>query len=555
MRTQLRRLVPLVFAVFAALPCAQARANGEQDALRALLAEGPPSVAGERAARDASELRAFYAARGNRLAWREADRWSKQAAAAVSLLAAAADEGLDPARYAMPPLEPFHGRSGPPGPLGPRQIAATDARLTAAMLRYIHDIRTGQADPAQRDPELAVAAPTVDAAAWLAMGLEAPDFDAWLASLAPDWPAYRGLRDALPTFRRRAADGDWPLLPRGLNLEPGANDARVSIVRRQLARLGDLNAGDLDAGNLAGGESADTVYDPLLETAVLRFQRRHGLAGDGVVGEKTRAALNVAPRARADQIIVNMERLRWQPPLSEPRHLVVNVPAFDVVAVEDGKAFLHMPVIVGRPDRRTPMFDDRITAVTFLPSWTVPRKIARKDILPKVQRDPAFLERQRIKVFEDWGANACEVDPRTIDWTSISPQGLTHRFTQEPGPLNALGRIRFTLGNAFDIYLHDTPNKALFLKDRRAFSSGCIRVADAAALAEFALKGNLYWSRERIEQAMNGESTFVVDLAEPLAIQVTYRTAYIGSDGTMQFRNDIYGRDRALSRILGFGES
>ena len=210
-----------------------------------------------------------------------------------------------------------------------------------------------------------------------------------------------------------------------------------------------------------------------------------------------------------------------------------------------------MPVLAGRPSSLTLMFYDRMTEVTFLPSWTAPVKIARRDILPKVKEDPEYLERNRIKVFSDWSANACEVDPRSIDWASVRPETLVQKFKQEPGPQNALGTIRFTLENDFDIFLHDTPHKELFAKPVRGFSSGCIRVADAAALAEFVLKENVNWPRDKIEEAMAGDHTFVVNLTRPVAVQVAYRTAFVEDDGTIEFRGDTYGRDRHLGRVLG----
>jgi murein L,D-transpeptidase YcbB/YkuD len=539
----LRRFLTLVVLCLAALgfPAAAAAADATEAALRALLAAGEPRNIGAAGADLQRALAAFYAARGGEPAWRASERWSPHAAAALRALSAAAEEGLDPARYLAPELNRLDALRTPD------EVARGDLLLSAAMLAYVWDVRTGRVEPQRRGAGVHVPPVRIDPAEALRAGLAAGDFAAWLASLPPQQPAYARLRDALARYRGLAAMGDWPRFPDGPSLKPGAEESRVPILRRELARLGDLATAQQDA--------AARVYDPVLETAVRRFQRRHGLADDGVVGPRTRAALDVSPAQRLGQIIVNMERLRWMPPPDERRYLVVNVPAFDLTVFEDGKPLLRMPVIVGRRQRPTPMFYDRMTEVTFLPSWTAPVKIARQDILPKVKADPEYLERNRIKVFQDWSANACEVDPRSIDWASIRPENLVQKFRQEPGPQNALGTIRFTLENDFDVYLHDTPHKELFAKPVRSFSSGCIRVADATALAEFVLKENLYWPRDKIEEAMAGDHTFVVHLVRPVAVQVAYWTAFVEDDGTMEFRDDIYGRDRDLARLLGLREA
>jgi murein L,D-transpeptidase YcbB/YkuD len=538
MDLQLRRF--LAFAVFCLAVLggpAIAKADGIETALGTLLAAGEPRDLGVADADLRRALAAFYAARGDEPAWRASENWSPHAAAAVRTLAAAGEQGLDPARFLAPELKRLDSLRTP------AEVARGDLLLSAGMLAYVRDVRAGQVPPSERGVGVHVPPVKIDPAAVLRAGLAARDFAAWLASLPPQEAAYARLRDALARYRDLAATGNWPRFPDGPSLKPGAEDSRVQILRRQLARLGDLAP--------AQEVAAARTYDPAVETAVRRFQRRHGLDDDGIVGQRTRAALNVPPAARVDQIIVNMERLRWMPPPREPRYLVVNVPAFDLTAFEDGKPVLRMPVIVGRPSRPTPMFYDHMTEVTFLPSWTAPVKIARRDILPKVKADPEYLERNRIKVFSDWSANACEVDPRSIDWASVRPETLVQKFKQEPGPQNALGAIRFTLENDFDIFLHDTPHKELFAKPVRGFSSGCIRVADAPALAEFVLKENVNWPRDKIEEAMAGDHTFVVNLTRPVAVQVAYRTAFVEDDGTMEFRGDTYGRDRHLGRLLG----
>lgn len=541
----LLRLFLFALALGAALPAAAADARVEQELRALVFATGAVALRGpehDGLAAKLDEARRFYRAKGPEPVWWSDGAWSPRARAAVRALQEAGREGLDPGDYLVG-VTPALPEDGPPA-----RIAEAELLLSAGLLHYIVDVGAGQLAPKEVDPELYVYPRRIDAAAALAAGLAAPDFDAWLASLPPRGEGYARLRDALARYRALAAAGGWPRLPDGPNLAAGDRDPRVAILRRQLGVVGDLAAEPAPAG-----PSESREFDAALDGAVRRFQRRHGLVVDGVVGPRTRAALDLGAEARVVQIRLNMERLRWieEDPVS--RYIVVNIAGFELRAIENGRTVHKMPVIAGRESRRTPVFSDRMTDLVFLPSWTVPPRIARRDLLPKLKRDPDYLARENIRVFESWASDACEVDPEGIDWASISPRELTYKFKQEPGPRNPLGRVRFTLSNRFDIYLHDTPNLRLFERPARAFSSGCIRVGDARALAAFALQGNVNWPQARIEAAMSQPETQVVPLHEPLAVYVTYMTAWVDEDGTLNFRDDVYGRDRLLAEALGLG--
>lgn len=527
------RLAGAALALALAFPAAAAAAeDGLARALGNVLATAAqdPAIDG---LSSAAELRRFYDARGSAAAWRQGGAWSGQARQAAAILANAGDEGLDPRDYLVDGATlPDSGDD--------TAIARADARLSAAMLRYVGDVRAGRVVPTEINRENAVHPMRPDAAALLAEGLNAPDFGAWAAGLAPSDAMYRDLRAALPVYRKIAEGGPWPKLADGPTLHLGATGPEVAALRAQLSRLGDLTT------NAASADELDEV----LELAVRHFQRRNGLQPDGAVGAQTRAALNVTPQEHADAIALNLERLRWFARPQQGRYVIINVPGFELTAFADGKAAAKMPVIVGTSRRRTPMFHDSITAVTFMPTWTVPPKIAREEILPKIKRDPDYLAKQNMKVYSGWDAGSCEINPADVDWKSISARTLTHRFVQQPGATNALGRIRFKLNNEFGIFMHDTPAKILFGKEVRTYSHGCVRVGDAAALAAFVLQGDPAWPPEAIEAAANGGETKVVDLPRPVPVEMTYLTAWVDETGTVQFRPDVYGRDPALLQAL-----
>ncbi|MGK2914968.1 MAG: L,D-transpeptidase family protein [Porticoccaceae bacterium] len=339
------------------------------------------------------------------------------------------------------------------------------------------------------------------------------------------------LRLLLARTERMEADGPWPRLEGPVKLEIGNSDRRVAVLRRQLLRLGDFPTVAI------GGDAFDVV----LEDAVKAFQARHGLLADGVVGPASRRALNQTPGERVARTKLNLERLRNLH--FEARHIVVNIPALELVAMDNGRVALRSAVVVGRPSRPTPVMADQMLNLVLSPTWTPTPMIARLDILPKLRTDPGYLVRNQIRLFDSWAADAREINPFLVDWSRVRPEQSHYRFRQDPGPSNSLGQIRFSLANDADIYLHDTPHRELFEKPRRAFSSGCVRVADARVLALFALDANGDWSAERLEAVIATRTKQVIKLAKPLPIHLIYVTVWVDERGVAQFRDDIYGQD------------
>lgn len=494
-------------------------------------------------------LRRFYADRSHVPVWRNSPHWSDKAALAVQYLANAEREGLS-ARDYMPVSELS-------APAGDTVGAVADMRLTAALMRYAVDVSSGRAAPEKFDPDLFIHPRRPDPVMLLGEGLAAADFGVWLDSLPPAHGPYRSSRDGLTRLLRIVAEGPWPQLSDGTVLRAGDRDPRIAVLRAQLARWGDLTASPLSADPPA--DTADTAphtpqgalfFDAALADAVTEFQRRHGLAADGIVGAQTRRALNMTPSGRARQLALNMERWRWLAPQLGPRHIQVNIADFSLIAISPDGDTLHSSVIVGRDYRQTPVFSDRIVGLVLSPSWTPPVTILRKDLLPRLREDPDYLIRKRFRVFEGWGEAAREVDPASVDWRNVSTSNLRYWLRQAPGPDNALGGVRFTLTNDFGIYLHDTPERDLFSRNKRDFSSGCVRVQEAEQLALFALKGDPHWPPDKLRAAMTSGESRIVKLSEPLPVHILYLTAWVDKAGRFQFRDDIYGRDTLLRQAL-----
>jgi len=277
---------------------------------------------------------------------------------------------------------------------------------------------------------------------------------------------------------------------------------------------------------------------------------RHGLDVDGVVGSATLDALNVPVEKRVRQLIVNMERWRWLPQDLGKRYILVNIADFELDVVENSQPLMTMRVIVGRDYRRTPVFSDNMTYLVLSPYWHVPTAIAVQDILPKIQQEPGYLAKQNIRVFRGWGAETREIDPRTVNWSHVTAANFSYRLRQEPGPMNALGRVKFMFPNKFNVYLHDTPAQELFAKPERTFSSGCIRIEKPIELAEYLLQSDAKWTREKILAVADKRIEQTVRLPEPMPIHLLYWTAWADEDRTVQFRADVYARDGKLYEAL-----
>ena len=342
-------------------------------------------------------------------------------------------------------------------------------------------------------------------------------------------PEYTRMIAAVGRYERIAASGGWPTIPAGPTIEPGSDDPRVPLLVQRLLATGDL-ANDVPIG--AG-------YDAVVEAAVLKFQSRHGLAVDGLVGKKTLRAMNIPVATRVARLRINVERLRAVFQADREDFLLVNVPAYEIYRVSRGTSVWAEKVIVGEPETKTPLFESAVTHVVFNPTWTVPRKIAIEELVPKIRDDNSFPARGGYIVVD---TEKRSVNPSDIDWASLHENNFPYTLIQSPGPMNELGRIKFLIPNNFGIGMHDTPSRYLFANASRAFSHGCIRVAEPVRIAERLLETD-GWTREMIERQIDSGETHSVALSAPMPLLVTYLTARVSQDGTVYFYDDIYDRD------------
>jgi murein L,D-transpeptidase YcbB/YkuD len=425
--------------------------------------------------------------------------------------------------------------------LNPRVLVDLDLLLTDAFLIYASHLLAGRINPQTIDAEWFANRREADLAQVLQNALENDQIIEALRSLLPPQPGYALMRKALARYRAYAAKGGWQIVPDGPKLQKGAQNERVVALRNRLLITGDLPQSVVQD---------PTNFDDILEQAVKKFQQYLGLEIDGAVGAKTLAALNTSVEDRIRQIEVNMERWRWLPQDLGKRHILVNIANFELDVFEHSQQVLTMLVIIGKIYRRTPVFSDKMTYLVLNPYWHVPPNLARQDILPQIKKDSTYLVKKKINVFQSWGADIQEIDPKTIDWSKITAKNLSYRFRQDPGRENALGKIKFMFPNQFNVYLHDTPSRELFKKTVRDFSSGCIRIENPIDLAEYVLRDDPKWTRKDILAALEKGVEQTVRLPEPIPIHLLYWTAWATKDGTIHFRNDIYDRDKPLAEAL-----
>lgn len=341
------------------------------------------------------------------------------------------------------------------------------------------------------------------------------------------------------TYKRIAETGGWPTLPAGTVLKAGDKGPLVATLRQRLASEGELSA----------DRTTSTTFDAELTNAVKRFQARHGLPESGAVRARTLEALNVPALTRHRQLTASAQRLAGSTFSFGDRYVVVNIPSAAVEAVERGQVTRRYVAIAGKVDRPSPTVETRVTAVNLNPTWTVPVSLIKKDIIPHVRKDPGYLEKMKIRILD---AKGQEVDPKSLDWSTQNAVNYTLR--QDPGAINSLGQIRIDMPNKHAVYMHDTPKKQLFAQDARFHSSGCVRVADVSGFAEWLLRGTNgpagAWTKEGIDTVIASTARQDIRLEKPVPVAWVYLTGYATADGTVHFRDDVYGLDMPKSDPL-----
>jgi L,D-transpeptidase YcbB len=479
-------------------------------------------------------LSQLYGSLGFRPLWRETGRVE----ALLALVREAADDGLNPQDYHLDALE--HLWQEVRIQASPDNVASLDVLASDAFMLLLYHLYFGKVDLVSLEPSWNFATRQVtgeQAVDYVARAINTGELREAADALRPAHWMYAQGRRLLRAYRELEAQGGWPQLPAGDTLKPGMTDSRVIALRQRLVVTGDLMDQPLD------GE----VYDEPLVAAVRSFQARHLLTADAEVGPATLRELNVPVADRIRQIRVNLERGRHVlHEIGVGDLVIVDIAGYEVRHVVDRKVVWSSRAVVGQPFRQTPIFRDEIEYVVFNPTWTVPPGILAKDVLPGVRRDPRYLERKGLEVFD---RNGRRVDAAGIDWSRYTARNFPYFLRQAAGDDNALGRVKIMFPNEHLVYLHDTPSRSLFDRDDRAFSSGCIRVQKPLELVE-RLLADPAWSREAIDAAVATGVTRTVRLPRPVPVLLIYWTVDEDAFGRVVFKRDIYGRDPPLAEAL-----
>ncbi len=486
-----------------------------------------PSVQVGDAILDRAALQAVYGTRNYEPLWIEKGKIRDRAKTIIAVLTNARVHGLNTEDYNLSLILRRVDQKQ-----STADLVVLDLLLTDGLMRYASDVRGGRVNPRQLAGEKYIRQQIIDPVEIVLQAAEAPDLEGFLAQLPPHTALYQSQLKALEALR---AMPDWVPIATGPKLQKGQTSSRVETLRQRLFATGELMDADVTG----------TTYDQKLFDAVKAYQIRNGLDADGVIGASTLTMLNIPRSERIDQVIANMERQRWLPQSLGGRHVLVNVPAYELFAVTNNNVDLHMKTIVGRPDRPTPLFADLIRYVEFNPTWGVPPTIAKKDVLPHLRQDPGYaLEHKNVRIYRD----GVEIDPYSVDWNAANIGRYTLRAP--PGPRNPLGQVKFLFPNRFDVYLHDTSERNKFALTERDLSSGCVRVNDPAALSNWLLSDKDGWSDEKRVSILKSERQTRLSMNKPVPVWLTYTTAWMDGDGHPVFRPDIYSYDDDLVHAI-----
>ena len=464
-----------------------------------------------------SSMGTVYRDRGYRPLWiADNGQLTPEAMALADRLAHVEMDGLDPAAYRV---ENIHAAIAQGDVTG---LSAAELMLSDALVRYSAQMGN------RTHPQAEI----------LNRAASADDFSAFLDALEPADPAYKRLRDAFIAYKAIVTIGGWETIPAGGTLRPGASDSRVPALRRRLALSGDLPEHAI---------TETALYDPALEGAVKRFQARHGLTADGVIGTRSLEVLNVPAEIRAEQIAENLRQFHKPESRIGDRAIVVNIAAFELEMYEGGREVLRSRTVVGLPDWETPRIVSELQWLEINPTWSVPRRIAVEEIMPKLRHGGTeYLDKRGFRLFD---AKWRELDSETMDLAAIEGDQLPFILRQDPGPRNPLGSVKFMFPNDEAIYLHDTPSRRAFTRVNRAVSHGCVRVEAAAELA-MALLREEGWTQADYDKVVQSGKTYRVRLRNPMPIHIVTRTVWVDADNRVQFRNDPYAKGKSLQLAL-----
>lgn len=482
--------------------------------------------------RDFNAVSRFY--KNNNTLWINKGKLTNQAYDALDFIAGASKHGLNSDHYHLPILRKLD-------PNNSREVAEHfEELLTDGLLALIHDLAVGRLQAHEADPEWFIPQDAFNAADFLQEALLSPYLKTQLNTLIPIKGEYLKLTAALARYQGYVEKGGWLAVSEMPLIHLGDSHQNIPSIQTRLA------IEDNQYFPIATGTKSE-LYDELTEQAVQRFQKRHGLKVDGVIGNETRSQLNVSAQDRVQQIKATLERWRWMPADLGPRYVQVNLASYTLSAVDNNTEQLSMRVIVGKKSRPTPSFVSNITRLVVNPYWNVPRKLAILDLLPKQKENIDYFHLHDIRVFVNESGQKVEQEPYLIDWDLVNKKDFPYILRQEPGEHNALGVVKFLFSNPWAIYLHDSPHKELFTETKRNLSSGCIRVEDPLGFANFSLADAK--THQRLLDILASKENKGLKLAEPLAIYAVYFTVLIDGDEVI-FSPDSYQRDQQLIEML-----
>ena len=445
------------------------------------------------------------------------------------------EDGLNPEDYHLSTLlvQKLHlEQSDSPEP---SLMADYDILLTDSLIRLAYHLHFGKVEPESLHPDWNMTRKIndTDPVENIEKTLRSAQLADALKKSRPQLKSYSLMRAALKKYREIQEAGGWEAVPEGPTLKVGMTDERIPKLRKRLAVT----------GHFEGTNTKSDHFDEDLEKAVVGFQKSYRLVADGAVGKNTYKTLNVPVKRKIGQIRVNLERFRWISRNIPEEFIVVDIAGFRVYHYRNFNIKWTSKVQVGKAFRKTPVFNSQIKYLVFNPTWTVPPTILREDIIPKIKKNPEYLQKMKISVIDRKGRI---VDPSLVDWSKYSSKNVPYTFRQEPGTHNALGRIKFIFPNKHFIYLHDTPSRSLYARKDRAFSSGCIRVEKDIELAEILLNDPEKWNQQNIQNLMDTLETKRVNLPKPMPISLLYWTVRFDEKGKIIFKKDVYDRDEAV---------
>lgn len=546
------RMAVFLLAQWLALSSQYGLAEGRRmvdDEVAALLLNAPAEATGygpEVTGIDTGQQDLFDAYHENGLValWMTESGPDSHARALLTAIGTAAEHGLDPQDYHYQHLlSRWQLADGRPS-------AELDMLITDALISWVNDVNHGRVhtDPEHPNRYINSRDRRTSAAAIVTAFRDHPDPEACLAGLFPRHRHYKGLQAALARYRLLNQRGGWDAMPESKStLHPGESGPVIPAIRRRLSVTGLYT--DM------GAESGSQVYDSELVEAVKRFQLYNGLAPDGVIGKQTVAVMGQTVGERIALIEMNLECWRWLDHELGDAYILVDIAGYDVQGVRNDRVEVEMRGIVGKLHHESPVFSDSIKYMEFNPYWNLTPSIARHETVPKLRKNSDYLAKNHMRVFDGWGPAARELNPDTIDCSAVINPGK-YKFRQDPGPCNALGRVKFIFPNKYSIYLHDTPNHTLFERAERSFSHGCIRLSEPTELAKWILDvDESDWTGATVDTVLEGYERTVKTLQTPLPVHLTYESAWIDGDGQLRFAPDVYGRDLLLQQALYEGTS